>query len=187
MSVSWSIWEYYDSLDGMSVHWRVAPSIMSPVAIYKKKPHTQGRNSERNTTLNWMKIQLACKALLDKTFHESRKIFVEHALFVARIWSRARDLDSAGSVMNVCFSIHKSARTRKTSFTREKRIDQSRGSRCSAATATAWDALQAERFFFPPWVSRRGQRMASPNSLCAWCIDTPIPPNYTFLEFSLLS
>jgi len=57
---------------------------MSPVAIYKKK-HTQERNSERNITLNWMKIHLACKALLDKAFHESRKIFVEHALFVARI------------------------------------------------------------------------------------------------------
>ena len=37
VSVSWSIREYYDSLDGISVHWRVAPSIMSPVAIYKKK------------------------------------------------------------------------------------------------------------------------------------------------------
>ena len=187
MSVSWSIWEYYDSLDGISVHWRVAPSIMSPVAIYKKKTHTHREETVREIQ-HWTgwKFTLPAKPYSTRLY-ESRKIFVEHALFVARIWSRARDLDSAGSVMNVCFSIHKSARTRKTSFTREKRIDQSRGSRCSAATATAWDALQAERFFFPPWVSRRGQRMASPNSLCAWCIDTPIPPNYTFLEFSLLS
>ena len=156
VSVSWSTWEYYDSLNGISVHWRVTPSIMSPVAIcQKKKKNTREKQWEKyNTELN-EPIKFTLPALLDKTFHESRNIFFEHAL-----WT------SVYQYMNL-LALEKPV-------SQEKKRLTSPEVRAAVRRLQPLNALQAERSFFLLEYQEEDKR---------WQAPTPFPPCAPTLQY----